>query len=312
MNKPLAAVMYRYGAQDTIKIEPITRPKVSPGKVIVEIKAAGINPLDWKLRDGTFKNIFPLVLPCVLGVEFAGNVIEVGEGVTSFKVGDRVIGKSLNYGAFAEIIETTPDLLVPTPDNLDDSIAATLPVAGLTAWTGLFDIGALKSGETVLIQGAAGGVGSLAVPLAQRAGAKVIATASKKNKSYVKSLGAAEVIDYSDPEALAQLKDVDLILDLVGGKPLTALWSALSPNGRIASAVAVDIAGKKPDGQPGKGTFFQMKYNAAVLSTIARDIAKGEIPYTPPREFSLNDASLALDSVKSGVYRGKTVLRMKE
>ncbi|AMH01569.1 NADP-dependent oxidoreductase [Serratia liquefaciens] len=311
MNKPLAAVMYDYGARDTIKIEPVKRPEVSPGKVIVEIKAAAVNPLDWKLRDGIFKDLFPLNLPCVLGMEFAGDIVEVGEGVTNFKVGDRVIGKSVNYGAFAETIEITPELLILTPDNLDDSVAATMPVAGLTAWTGLFDIGELKSGETVLIQGAAGGVGSLAVALAHRAGAKVIATASKKNRDYVKSLGAAEVIDYSDPEALSQINDVDLILDLVGGKPLTALWSVLTPNGRIASAVEVDIAEKKPGGQPGKGTFYQMKYNGAVLSSIAKDIAKGEIPCAPPREFSLNDTSLALDSVKSGVYRGKTVIRMK-
>lgn len=311
MNQQFAAVMYRYGTEDSIKIEPINRPQVLPGKVIVEIKAAGVNPLDWKLRDGIFKNLFPLILPCILGLEFAGDIVEVGEGVTGFKIGDRVIGKSVNYGAFAETIEISPDQLILTPDDLEDSIAAALPVAGLTAWTGLFDIGELKSGQTVLIQGAAGGVGSLAVPLARRAGAKVIATASRKNKNYVKSLGATEVIDYTDSHALSMIKGVDLVLDLVGGKSLTALWNTLAPNGRIVSSVAIDIAENEPDGQAGKGTFYQMKYDSAILSSIAKDIAKGEIPFTAPQVFYLKDTSLALDCVKNGGYRGKTVIRMK-
>jgi NADPH:quinone reductase-like Zn-dependent oxidoreductase len=174
MNQQLAAVMYSYGAEGTIKIQPINRPQVSPSKVIVEIAAAGVNPLDWKLRDGLLKHIFPLTFPCILGGEFAGKIVEVGAGVTTFNVGDRVIGKPVNRGAFAETIEIEPDLLIPIPDDLDETVAATLPVAGSTAWTGLFDIGELTAGQTVLIQGAAGGVGSLAVPLAHRAGAKWI------------------------------------------------------------------------------------------------------------------------------------------
>nr|WP_308529957.1 NADP-dependent oxidoreductase [uncultured Serratia sp.] len=159
MNQQLAAVMYSYGAEGTIKIQPINRPQVSPGKVIVEIAAAGVNPLDWKLRDGLLKHIFPLTFPCILGGEFAGKIVEVGAGVTTFNVGDRVIGKPVNRGAFAETIEIEPELLIPIPDDLDETVAATLPVAGSTAWTGLFDIGELTAGQTVLIQGAAGGVG---------------------------------------------------------------------------------------------------------------------------------------------------------
>jgi len=311
MNQQLAAVMYSYGAEGTIKIQPINRPQVSPGKVIVEIAAAGVNPLDWKLRDGLLKHIFPLTFPCILGGEFAGKIVEVGAGVTTFNVGDRVIGKPVNRGAFAETIEIEPELLIPIPDDLDETVAATLPVAGSTAWTGLFDIGELTAGQTVLIQGAAGGVGSLAVPLAHRAGAKVIATASQKNRDYVKSLGATDVVDYNDAHALSMIKGVDLVLDLVGGSSLAALWNTLAPNGRIVSSVAVDIAEKTPDSQPGKGTFFQMKFDPAKLNSIAKEIAKGEIPFTPPRVFYLKDTSLALDSVKSGGYRGKTVIRMK-
>ncbi len=107
------------------------------------------------------------------------------------------------------------------------------------------------------------------------------------------------------------IKGVDLVLDLVGGGSLEALWNTLAPNGRIVSSVAVDIAEKTPDSQPGKGTFFQMKFDPAKLNSIAKEIAKGEIPFTPPRVFYLKDTSLALDSVKSGGYRGKTVIRMK-
>lgn len=151
----------------------------------------------------------------------------------------------------------------------------------------------------------------MAIPLAHRAGAKVIATASQKNRDYVKSLGATDVVDYNDAHALSMIKGVDLILDLVGGSSLEALWNTLAPNGRIVSSVAVDIAEKTPDRQPGKGTFFQMKFDPAKLNSIAKEIAKGEIPFTPPRVFYLKDTSLALDSVKSGGYRGKTVIRMK-
>ncbi|CAI1633211.1 Beta-ketoacyl-acyl-carrier-protein synthase I [Serratia marcescens] len=311
MNQQFAAVLYSYGAEGTIKIAPINRPQVSPGKVIVEIAAAGINPLDWKLRDGLLKNMFPLSFPCILGGEFSGKIIEVGAGVTTFKVGDRVIGKPLNRGAFAETIEITPDVLIPVPDGLDDAVAATLPVAGSTAWTGLFDIGQVKPGQTVFIQGAAGGVGSLAIPLARRAGAKVIAAASQKNGDYVKALGATDVIDSRDAHALATIKGVDLVLDLVGGRALEALWNTLAPQGRIVSSVAVDIAERRPDGQAGTGTFFQMKYDRAILSSIAKDIAKGVIPVTPPREFYLKETSLALNYVKNGGGRGKAVIRMK-
>ncbi|WNN73844.1 NADP-dependent oxidoreductase [Kluyvera cryocrescens] len=311
MNQPLAAVMYSYGTKDSIKIESINMPQASPGKVIVKVTAAGVNPIDWKLRDGVFKDLFPLTFPCVLGGEFAGEIVEVGEGVTSFSVGDRVIGKPVNRGAFAETIEISPDQLIHTPYDLDDTVAASLPVAVLTAWTGLFDIGDLKPGQTVFVQGAAGGVGSLAVSLARLAGAKVIATASQKNRDYVKSLGATEVIDYNDLNALSEINGIDLVLDLVGGTSLDTLWSILSPTGQIVSSVAVDIEKKKPDNSPGNGTFFQMKYNPTILNYIARCISRGDIPFSAPRVFYLNDTSLALDSVKNGGGRGKTVICMK-
>jgi N-ethylmaleimide reductase len=304
----IAAVMHDYGSTNGIKIETIDSPLPRPGSVIVEITAAGVNPLDYKLLNGDVRDIFPINLPYILGGEFSGKIIRIGKNVQSFKVGDRVIGKPLNRGAFTEKIEIPQEQLILTPEGLNDSVAATLPVAALTAWIGLFDYGQLKAGQTVLIQGGAGGVGSYAIPLAHKAGARVIATASPENLEYIKFLGADQAIDYTNPNSLDAIKGVDLVLDLVGGPALKKLWFTLKPQGTVVSSVVQDIKKKAP--KTYNGLFFQTRFDRTILEVIADDIALNRIPFTPPQEFDLEDTAKALDTLIAKGSHGKVVIRM--
>lgn len=304
----IAAVMHGYGSTNAIRIETVEIPLPKPSCVIVEISAAGVNPLDLKLLNGEVRDTFPITLPYILGGEFSGKIINIGRDVHSFKIGDRVIGKPSKRGAFAEKIEIPQEQLILKPQGLDDSIAATLPVAALTAWIGLFDYGQLKSGQTVLIQGAAGGVGSYAIPLAHKAGATVIATASTENLEYIKFLGADQVIDYTNPNSLDTIKEVDLVLDLVGRPTLKKLWLTLKPQGTLVSSVIQDIENIAPKNH--KGIFFQTRFDRTILEIIADDIALNKIPFSPPLEFALKDTAKALEALVTKGNHGKIVIRM--
>ena len=218
MNRALR--IHAYGGPDALKIDNIAMPIAASGQVIVRVRAAGINGLDWKIRDGWLQNDFPLPLPATLGVELAGEVIEVGQDVSGFAVGDRIMGPVSGLGAYADFVAIASNTLVKTPASLSDERAAAIPVGALTAWQALFEAGELKRGQTVLIHGAAGGVGSFAVQFARRAGARVIATAQGINAGYLRGLGADEVIDYRTSSFWERTKDIDLVLDLVGGAAL--------------------------------------------------------------------------------------------
>lgn len=305
----IAAVMHDYGSAKSIRIDTIDSPLPKPGNVIVEVAAAGVNPLDYKLLTGEVRDIFPISLPYILGGEFSGKIIKIGKDVQSFKIGDQVIGKPSNRGAFTERVEISQEELISKPEGLNDSLAATLPVAALTAWIGLFEYGQLKAGQTVFIQGGAGGVGSYAIPLARKAGVTVIATASKENLEYIKILGAQQAIDYNSQNAFDAIKGVDVVLDLVGGSSLDKLWLTLKPHGTIVSSVVQDIKRKAPKTQ--RGVFFQTRFDRTILRVIAEDVALSRIPVTPPMEFDLKDTAKALEAMIAKNNHGKVVIRMK-
>ena len=158
MNRALR--IHAYGVPDALKIDSIAIPAAASGQVTVRVRAAGVNAVDWKIRDGWLQNDFPLPLPATLGVELAGEVIEVGQDVSRFAIGDRVMGPVSGLGAYADYVTVAANTLVKTPASLTDERAAAIPVGALTAWQALFEAGELKRGQTVLIHGAAGGVGS--------------------------------------------------------------------------------------------------------------------------------------------------------
>ncbi|WP_213762979.1 NADP-dependent oxidoreductase [Caballeronia sp. dw_19] len=304
MNRALR--IHAYGGPDAVKIDSIAMPAAASGEVVVHVKAAGINGLDWKIRDGWLQNDFPLPLLATLGVELAGEVIEVGAGVSGFVIGDRVMGPVGGIGAYADFIAIASNTLVKTPASLTDELAAAIPVGALTAWQALFEAGELKRGQTVLIHGAAGGVGSFAVQFARRAGARVIATAQGINAGYLRGLGADEVINYRTSSFWERTRDIDLVLDLVGGSALANSWQVITDAGRIVSTAAPDIAAHTPAGK--HGIWFQMRPDAAQLAEIVSLVDQGAVKVEVSEAAGLSDAAAAIERNKTGHGPGKAVI----
>ncbi|UZE14259.1 NADP-dependent oxidoreductase [Pseudomonas sp. B21-053] len=191
-----AVLIRAYGGAGTVEVATIKKPEPEQDEVLVRVRAAGINGIDWKVREGHVRNAFTLPLPIVLGAEMAGVVEAVGPGVSRFRIGDRVMAAIGKLGAYAEFVSISESSLSLTPENLDDVHAAAVPVAAVAAWNSLHHAGPIHPGQRILIHGAAGGLGAYAVQFAKRAAAEVFATAGTTDLDYVRSLGADHVIDY--------------------------------------------------------------------------------------------------------------------
>ena len=298
--------IHNYGDADVVRIDQVPLPQAAAGEVVVRVRAAGVNPLDWKIRDGLMRDAFPLPLPATLGIELAGEVSEVGAGVTAFQVGDRVMGPLAGVGAYADHVAVAANKLTLTPADLDDVHAAAIPIAALTAWQALFDAGELKRGQTVLIHGAAGAVGSFAVQFARRIGARVVTTAQGVNAGYLHALGADEVIDYRTTEFWKATRDIDLVLDLVGGTALTHSWQLLADNGRIVSTAAPEIMATTPNGK--QGIWFQMRPDADKLAEIANLVARGDLSAEVSEIADFAETGAVMERNKTGHGPGKAVI----
>ena len=298
--------IHNYGDADVVRIDQVPLPQAAAGEVVVRVRAAGVNPLDWKIRDGLMRDAFPLPLPATLGIELAGEVSEVGAGVTAFQVGDRVMGPLAGVGAYADHVAVAANKLTLTPADLDDVHAAAIPIAALTAWQALFDAGELKRGQTVLIHGAAGAVGSFAVQFARRIGARVVTTAQGVNAGYLHALGADEVIDYRTTEFWKATRDIDLVLDLVGGTALTHSWQLLADNGRIVSTAAPEIMATTPNGK--QGIWFQMRPDADKLAEIANLVARGDLSVEVSEIADFAETGAVMERNKTGHGPGKAVI----
>ncbi len=211
-----------YGGPDQLKLAtvPVVAPK--PGEVLVEVRAASVNPIDWKLREGQGRSWWPLELPAILGRDVAGVVVEVGSGVDGWRCGDEVVAflGGAPHGGYAEYVPVAVDSLARKPRSLTFEQAGAYPLVAMTAWQATVDAGRVAKGERVLVQGGAGGVGSMAVQFAKARGAYVIATASARNHEYLKSIGVDQTIDYRTTRFEDVAKDVDLVVDTVGGETL--------------------------------------------------------------------------------------------
>ncbi|WP_394781864.1 NADP-dependent oxidoreductase [Undibacterium sp.] len=299
--------IHQYGSADAVKMNTVAEPLAAAGEVIVRVHAAGVNGLDWKIRDGSLQQVFQLPLPVTLGIELAGEVVGTGEGVSRFAVGDRVMGALGGLGAYADRVAVAADKLTLIPAAIDDVRAAAIPVAALTASQALFEAGGLQAGQTVLIHGAAGGVGSFAVQLAKRAGAQVIVTAQGINATYLRALGADKVIDYRNADFRDHAANVDLVLDLVGGATLAHSWQVLAAHGRIVSTAAPEIVATTPAGR--QGIWFQMRPDGARLGEIAAQVAAGELKVEVSEIAELADAAAVIERNQTGHGPGKAVLR---
>lgn len=306
MNTTQRAVLIRaYGDASVAELAQIEKPEAGPGQVLVSVRAAGINGIDWKIREGYVRDAFPLKLPTVLGIELAGVVEAVGSGVTRFRIDDRVMGPLGAPGAYADFVLANEANLALTPEGLDDVQAAAIPIAAVSAWQSLHHAGPIRPGQRILIHGAAGGLGGYAVQYAKQAGAEVFATARGAHVDYVRSLGADRVIDYQSQRFEEAVSDIDLILDYVGGETLDRSWPVLAQDGAIVGTTSPDILARTPDGR--RGLWFINQADAALLQKLAADIAAGTLKSHVSEIVGFDEIPAAIERNRTDSHFGKAV-----
>lgn len=279
---------------------------------MVAVSMVGMNPFDWKIREGYVKDEMPLPLPYTLGVDFVGQVASLGEGASRFKVGDRVMTMSIKLGAFAEYIVVDEKILARVPDSMEDVEAATLPIPIQTAWQSVHTAGEIKPGMKVLIQGASGTSGAFAIQFAKSEGAYVIGTASGKNREYVLSLGADEFIDYQKKKFCEKVKNVDLVLDyaLIGSSDITKLhWKVLKKGGAIVSVADPLVTNDVPAGC--RAFFPTILPDAERMEIIAKQITDGRFKTKVGKIYKRGQLLEAMDVSQTGGSTGRLVVDFK-
>jgi NADPH:quinone reductase-like Zn-dependent oxidoreductase len=305
-----AVRIHSYGGPEVIRYEDAPRPTIAADEVLVAVHATAINPVDLATRAGHFQSMIPVTFPLTLGLDLSGVVAEVGPNVTGVAVGDAVFGYSnmMRQGADAEYAVVSATEIAPKPRSLDFVAAAAVPVTGLTAWQAL-KAADLQAGQSVLIHGAGGGVGSLAVQFAVAKGARVIATAAGDKLDMVRELGAAEVIDYTTTRFEDVVRGVDVVLATVGGEVIERSWGVLKPGGILVTpAGEIDAEAVAARGVRGTGMLTQP--NGAQLTEIAALIDAGAVKPVVSTVLPLTEAAQAHELADSGHARGKIVLQV--
>ena len=309
-----SAQINKYGSSEVVEINQNTpEPTLSSGKVLVTIKAAGVNPADWKIREGGLQQMISLQFPSTLGMDFSGVIKQVGEGVahSEFKQGDEVYGQAgvVNggSGAFAEIALAKTEGISNKPKRLNHAEAAALPLVGVSAWRALMENIGLSNGQRILIHGGAGGIGSIAIQIAKNLGAYVATTVSANDKEFVQELGADQVIDYKNQNFEDLLHDYDAVFDTVGGETYKRSFKVLKKEGIIVSML------EQPNSELMnqyyiKAIFQFTQADRERLTKLAKWVDQNNIRVNVDRTFSLDEAADALDYQKDVHPRGKVVL----
>jgi len=305
-----AVIVREYGGPEVLKLEDVARPEPKENEVLVRVIAAGVNPIDAIIRGGAFAKEFGTHLPLVPGYDIAGVVEKAGKKITRIKVGDAVYGY-IRGGGYAEYAIATEEQVSPKPKSLSFIAAAAVPVTALTAWQALIDAAKLKAGQTVLIHGGSGGVGTMAIQIAKTRGAQVIATASTPNQDLLKELGADVAIDYTKTKFEEAARDVDVVLDSVGTDTLARSYGVVKKGGYIATLVGrLDQA--ELDKRGIRGASIMVKPNAKSLAEIAKLIEEKKLRPIVTRVISLTDAVQAQQQIATHHTRGKIVLRIAD
>ncbi|MFF0013853.1 NADP-dependent oxidoreductase [Streptomyces sp. NPDC005374] len=305
---PKAYVFTRYGGPETEAFADLDRPTPGPGLLLVAVRAAGVNPVDWKQRTGYRRpgESGERAFPVVLGNEVSGVVAEIGEGVEGFAVGDEVFGTA-SAGGYAEYTLVPAAIAAHKPAELSHTVAATLTVAAATAYDGVRQL-ALPSGATLLVTGAGGGVGAAAAQIARAFGLRVIGVAGTAKKDFVESLGAVHVA--SGPQWAGRARSaapdgIDAVYDLVGGEVLTEAAELLADRTRLITAAAPEETVRQLG-----GARVTRARSAAVLEEVARLVLDGDLDPHVTRTFPLDEAGEALRTVEEGHARGKIVIEV--
>ena len=303
--------IYGYGGPEVLTYENAPRPYPVDKEVLVRVHAAGINPVDWKIREGHLKEMLHHTLPLVLGWDVSGVVESLGSAVTRFKVGDEVFSRPdiSRDGAYAEFIIIVESELALKPHSIDHIHAAAMPLAGLTAWQSLFDAGGLAAGQRVLIHAAAGGVGHLAVQLAKGKGAHVIGTASARNHDFLRKLGVDQVVDHETVRFEEVVQPVDVVFDTMGGEVQARSWKVLKRGGILVSIVSPPSA-ESAVANGVRQAFVFTQPNAAQLAEIAKLVAAEKLKAIVETVLPLSDATRGQELSERGHTRGKIVLRV--
>lgn len=307
-----AVQIHAYGGSNVLSFEDVPQPVPGENDALIRVRAASVNPADIAVRAGYMANYLPFAFPFTPGFDIAGVVEAVGSEVGNLKVGDEVIARTelFRLGGYAEYVLVTATEVVAKPKQLDFVQAAALPHAALTAWRSLFDAASLARGQTVLIHAAAGGVGSLAVQMAKDRGARVIGTASAANQDFLYELGVDEAVDYNAGPFEAQVKDVDVVLDLVGGETQERSWKTLKPGGVLVSVVqppSADLAAAHKARAVFAGA---MPPAAPVLFEVVALVEAGKIKPVVSTVLPLSEVQRAHDMVAGGHTRGKLILQV--
>src|SRR5579863_9407846 len=329
-----AYVLERYGGPEGSRLMDVPAPTPRPGDILVEVRAAGLNPVDFKFRQGKLRAILQPTLPFVLGNELAGEVIAVGGGVKRFRVGDRVFARVAKDrgGAFAVQACVDEEDAAHMPHNLDFTAAAAIPLAGLTALQALRDELGVKPGQKVFISGGAGGVGTFAIQIAKWLGAHVTTTASKRGEALVRSLGCDAVIDYTTQEISSEQGRFDAGFDLIGGKTLEQMFKIMKPGTRIVSVAALpepqtaitDLGGRRAlavifwlisygirSRARRSGVSYRylfMHPSGSELALLAELIEQGKLKAIVDRTYPFAKIGEALAYIESGRAKGKVVI----
>jgi NADPH:quinone reductase-like Zn-dependent oxidoreductase len=306
-----AVCIYSYGGPGVLVYEDAPRPHPAEGEVLVRVHAAGINPVDWKIREGHLKEMLHHTFPLVLGWDVSGVVEALGSGLTRLKLGDEVFSRPdiSRDGAYAEFIVIKESEVALKPKSIDHIHAAALPLAGLTSWQTLFEAGGLVAGQRVLIHAAAGGVGHIAVQLAKWKGAHVIGTAAARNHDLLRKLGADQVVDYDTERFEEVVQPVDVVLDTMGGDTQARSWKVLKRGGilvSIAGQPSAEIAAAHRVRQ----AFVFTQPNAAQLAEISKLAEAEELKAIVETILPLSDATRGQELSERGHTRGKIVLRV--
>ncbi|MCZ7681764.1 MAG: NADP-dependent oxidoreductase [Sandaracinaceae bacterium] len=330
-----AARIHRYGPPEVLQVDDVPAPRPGPRDLRVEVHAASVNPVDWKIRSGHQRALIRYALPWTLGLDFSGRVVEVGSAVTRFAVGDEVYGSPTHrrHGTYAEELVVDERAVALKPRTLTHVEAASIPLVGLTAWDALVVGGRLRRGQLALIHAGSGGVGTFAIQLAKDLGATVATTCSERNAELVRSLGADRVIDYRVERFDRVLSNVDLVLDALGGEERDRSLAIVKKGGCVATMVGgfpeyterygVTLGAAAAIGSLASVTLrgalrgvrvyhVLRDCDGAILAQITRRIGRGAIRPVIDRELALEEIAEAHAYSESGRARGKIAIRIRD
>lgn len=310
VNVEMKAVrIHRFGGPEVIRIEDIPKPVPNAGEVVVKVEAAGVGPWDALIRRGD--SALPQTLPLTLGSDFSGVIDSIGSGVERFKIGDEVFGVTDESftGACADYARAKPSMIAPKPRTLNYSHAASVPVVSVTAWQMVFEFARLSAGQSVLIHGGAGNVGGYAVQFAKQAGAMVITTAAAGDVSYIRSLGGLGVIDYRASRFEEKVKDVDVVIDTVGGEILERSYDVVKRGGVIVSSSAAPSQ-EKAHRHGVRASFFLVEVTAERLQKITELVDAGRLKTQVGEVLWLDEGRQAHEMLEGAPHRrGKIILK---